>query len=376
MTGISTLGASLDQISRLKVQQNSIDILSTQIATGKKTQEFSGLGTDILRTQRARTDINSLEQYSTNIQNGQRRIELVTNTLEQIRSQANLVVNGLTVGVQEGDAPDLATLQQLAGDVYDFVVDLINAKDGDRFLLAGSDSSVRPIDDEGLFDSFLGTFLPDNDDITNPPLQASGFIGDWGNGTITTDEFIAAYQNVDENVLGYSETLVSGSTGEVSIRVDENSEFDYTVLGNTEGLKEIVIALGVLKNLPLPENSPGALNDPTATRPADDTPPFPSAEKQENFFQVFNEIRSTLFKAIDKVEQEEYRLNLVEAQTEIIQEQHKFQINTFKTTISEIEDVDLTEAVAQIQQAQISLQASFSVTSILSDLSLVNFLTR
>lgn len=376
MTGISTLGASLDQISRLKVQQNSIDVLSTQIATGKKTQEFSGLGTDILRTQRARTDINSLEQYSTNIQNGQRRIQLVNNTLEQIRSQANLVVNGLTVGVQEGDAPDLATLQQLAGDVYDFVVDLINTKDGDRFLLAGSDSSVRPINDEGQFDAFLGNFLPDNDDITNPPLQASGFIGEWGNGTITTEEFIASYKNVDENVLGYSETLVSGSTGNVSIRVDENSEFDYTVLGNNEGLKEIVIALGVLKNLPLPENSPGALNDPTATRVADDTPPFPSAEKQENFFQVFNDIRSTLFQAIDKVEQEEYRLGLVEAQTEIIQEQNEFQINTFRTTISEIEDVDLTDAIAQIQQAQLSLQASFSVTSILSDLSLVNFLTR
>lgn len=374
MTGISTLGASLDQISRLTVQQNSIDTLSTQIATGKRTQEFSGLGTDILRTQRARTDINSLEQFSTNIQNGHRRIQLVNNSLEQIRSQVNLVANGLTVGVQEGDAPDLETLQQLAGDVFDFVVDLINSKDGDRFLFAGSDSNVKPIQDDGLFDSFLGNFVPDNENILNGPLQASGFIGEWGNGTITTDEFIAAYQNVDDNVLGYSESLVSGSTGEVTIRVDDNSEFDYTVLGNNEGLRDIVVALGVLKNLPLPENTPGALNDPTATRAADDTPPFPSAERQDNFFQVFNDVRQTLTQAVDKIEQEEFRLGLVEAQTAIIEEQHQFQINTFRTTISEIEDVDLTEAVAQIQQAQISLQASFSVTSIISDLSLVNFL--
>ena len=58
---------------------------------------------------------------------------------------------------------------------------------------------------------------------------------------------------MNENVLGYSESLVSGSAGDVTIRVDENSEFDYTLLGNNEGLKNLVISLGVLKNLPPPE---------------------------------------------------------------------------------------------------------------------------
>lgn len=376
MTGISTLGASLDQIARLKVQQNSLDRLSTQIATGKKTQKFSGLGTDILRSQRARADIKALQQYSTNITNGQRRIQLLNGSISQIQAQANLVANGLTIGVQEGDAPDFETTQRLAQDVYDFIIDLINTKDGDRYLFAGADSSKKPIEDNGLFDSYLGTFVPDDTDITNPPLQASGFIGQWGDGTISTDQFIAAYQGVNENVLGYSEALVSGTTGEVRIRVDQNSDFDYTTLGNAEGFKDLIIALGVLKNLPPPENSPGALNDPTALRPADDTPPFPSREKQDNFYQVFNDLRQTILGAVDKLEQEEYRLGLIEAQTQVVKDQHTFQINTFKTTIADVEDADLTESVAKIQRAQISLEASFSVTSILADLSLVNFLTR
>jgi flagellar hook-associated protein 3 FlgL len=376
MTGISTLGASVDQIARLKVQQNSLDLLSTQISTGKKTQQFSGLGTDILRSQRARADINALEQYTTNIQNAHRRIQLMNGSLEQVRTQTNLIAQGLTVGVQEGDAPDFETTQRLAEDVYDFVIDLINTKDGDRYLFAGADSSIKPIEDEGLFDSILGNFIPDETDITNPPLQASGYIGDWGDGTITTEEFIAAYQATNENILGYSDSLISGTTGDVRVRVDENSDFDYTVLGNSEGLKEIVLALGVLKNLPPPEYAPGALNDPLVTTAAEDTAPFPSREKQDNFYQVFNDLKQTLIQAVDKIEAEEYRLGLIEAQTAVIEEQHEYQINAFKTTISEVEDVDLTESVAKIQQAQVSLQASFSVTSILADLSLVNFLTR
>ncbi|MCI5060388.1 MAG: hypothetical protein MRY79_04870 [Alphaproteobacteria bacterium] len=376
MTGISTLGQSIDQIMRLKVQQQTVDDLSTQIASGKKTQQFSGLGTDILRTKRARADINALEQYSTNIINAHRRIDLMNNSITQIAAQANMLSNSLTVAVQEGDAPDLESIQELATDVYDFIIDMINSKDGERYLFAGSDSSIKPIEDNGLFDSFLGIFVPDETDIANPPLQASGFIGEWGDGTITTDEFIAAYQGVNENILGYSEALVSGTTGDVRVRVDDNSDFEYTLLGNSSGMKDLVMAIGVLKTLPPPEHAPGALNDPTATRAADDTPPFPSAEKQENFYAVINDLARTIVQAVDQLEADEYRLSLTQAQTQLIKEQHELQINAFKSTIAEIEDVDLTSTVAKIQQVQISLEASFSVTALIADLNLTNFLAR
>ncbi|MEM9468866.1 MAG: hypothetical protein AAF988_01760 [Pseudomonadota bacterium] len=374
MTNISTLGQAIDQISRIKDQQNLLDSLSTQIATGKKTQQFSGLGSDILRSQRNRADINQLEQYSTNISNAQRRIQLMTNGIQEIQAQTNTIVQSLTVAVQAGDFPDFEVIQELADDVYDFIIDILNQKDGERYLYAGSDSSVKPIEDKGLFDSFLGEYVPDNTDIANPPLVADGFIGDWGDGTITTQEFIDAYQAVNQNVLGYSEALVSGTTGEVRVRVDENSDFDYTVLANTEGAQDIITALGVLRAMPTPENSPGALNDPTATRPADDTPPFPSAEKQENFFAVVQNVLQTLVGGIDKIEQEEYKLALVEQQTNLIKEDQRLQINAFQTIVSEVEDVDVTEAVAKIQQVQLSLETSFQVTGLISDLTLANFL--
>ncbi len=376
MTGISNLGQALDQISRLKSQQVNLDTFSTQIATGKKTQQFSGLGTDILRSQRARADINKLDQYTTNITNAQRRIQLMNNSIETVSGQARNISAALNTLVQGGDMPEFETTQKLASDVYDYIIDLLNTKDGERFLFAGSDSEVRPVEDRGLFDSYLGTFVPDDEDIANPPLVASGFIGDWGDGTITTDEFIAAYSGVNENILGYSESLVNGTTGEVRVRVDENSDFDYTVLANNDGFKELITALGVLKNLPPPENAPGALNDPTATRPIDDIPPFPSAEKQANFNQVFNDLASKISGAISKLDSESYGLSLVEAQTEVIKEQYRYQTDAFKDIVAETEDVDLTETIAKIQQLQIGLEASFSVTALISDLTLVNFLGR
>jgi flagellin-like hook-associated protein FlgL len=202
MTNISTLGQALDQISRIKNQQNTLDSLSTQIATGKKTQQFSGLGSDILRSARSRANINQLEQYTNNIVNAHRRMELMSNSVQNVQAQANTIVDSLTVAVQAGDYPDFDVIQKLADDVYDFVIDTMNAKDGERYLFAGSDSSIKPIEDRGLYESFLGEYVPDNSDIANPPLVAQGFVGNWGDGTITTEEFIDSYHAVNENVLG------------------------------------------------------------------------------------------------------------------------------------------------------------------------------
>ncbi len=373
MTGISTLGQAIDQIARLKTQQNTLDLFSTQIATGKKTDQFSGLNGDVIRSQRARADLNAIDQYDTNIKNGHRRIDLMVQSIQQIAAQANTLTGPMT-SVQGGDLPDFETVQQLAGDVQDFIIDLINSKDGERYLFAGADSSIKPIDNKNQFNSYLGTFVPDDDDLTNPPLEQSGFFGEWGSGLITTEEFIDAYSNVNENVLGYSESLVSGSAGEVRIRVDENSDFDYTMLGNSEGLKDLVISLGVLKNLPPPEYAPGALNDPTAINAGSDIPPFPSEEKQDAFFAVVNDIGTKIVQAVDKLEKEEYRLELVRAQTSVIQEQYIYERNALQSVIADVEDIDLTETVAKLQQTQLSLEASFSVTALISDLTLVNFL--
>jgi flagellin-like hook-associated protein FlgL len=47
---------------------------------------------------------------------------------------------------------------------------------------------------------------------------------------------------------------------------------------------------------------------------------------------------------------------------------------TLANLIGQKEDADTTEVVAQIQSLQTQLQASYQVTSIISQLSLVNFI--
>ena len=293
--------------------------------------------------------------------------------LNQVQEQARILVNSLTVSPSQGDYPDFETIQALANNVYDFLVDLVNEKDGDRYLFAGADSDTKPLVNTGLFSSFLGEYVPDETDLTNPPLTASGAIGQWGSGTITTDQFIAAFESVDDTTLGYSAPLTSGEAGKLVARVDDNKQIDYTVLGNTEGLREILLAVGVLKDLPPPEYAPGALNDPTATTFAGDTPPFPPAEKQENFFQVLSSISATLSQAVDKVDDSRYQLAQTQVQMDKLNEFYTFEKKTFQDTVSEVEDADMTEVAAKINSLQIQLEASYTVTASISQLSLVNY---
>lgn len=376
MVNVSTLGQYLDQIARLKTQQSQLGELTTQISTGKKTQELIGLGSDVIRTTRARANLASLETYSGNITNATRRMNLMQTAIKEMKAQCENITGSLMTSVQQGDFPDLESIQDLAESVYEFIIDLINQTDGDRYLFGGADITEQPITDRGLFTSALGEFIPDSSDLTNPPLVASGMIGDWGSGTITTDQFIAAYKGANDVTLGFSNALTTDTAGKTVVRVSDVSEFDYTTLANKTSMKEIIRALGVLKDLPPVEYAPGALNDPTATTIAGDTPPNPPREKQENFFRVLNDLATTLNGALDNLDKELFKLSQVQAQTDIIKKSYTEQMNSYKDVIGEIEDVDITEASVKVTQLQVQLQASFQVTALVSQLTLSNFLTR
>jgi flagellar hook-associated protein 3 FlgL len=141
-------------------------------------------------------------------------------------------------------------------------------------------------------------------------------------------------------------------------------------------MKDIIMVLGVLKNMPPVEHAPGALNDPLATNLAEDTAPFPPREKQENFFKVINDLTATLNKAIQGMDQVTYKLSQVQAQIAIVKESNIDQINTYTDIVADSENVDITEVSAMILQMQTQLQASFQVTALVSQLTLANFLGR
>ncbi|MGN7437364.1 MAG: flagellin [Alcanivorax sp.] len=397
MTGVSTLGQALRQIENLGLQQTQFADLSTQLATGKKSQTYTGLGTDALRSVRARTSLTSIDVYINNITKADTRISLMLDSVEEFQAQTGEFSNTLTNFLQEGDHQlgdnvyyddplttendniivgktsaqidtDFTAMVNHATNLFDFLGDLLNAQEGDRYLLAGADSLNKPIEDKGTLDTTISNLLTE-----------------WKNGNITTDELIddifdgtALEGNSDaitDATVGFSSSLSSDNAGDVYVRADDNSEFKYTALANEDSFRDILVAMAVIKNENLPPivdvyedgNYPG-------TPDVKGAPGSTAEEQQDNFYQLYNALSDRVASSIDEIDQTRFRLETVRVQMNETQESHIQQQELLLTEVSNVEDVDVNEIAVRITTLQTQLQASYSVTAITQQLNLANYL--
>mgnify|MGYP001553932882 CR=1 FL=1 len=357
MTTISTLGQSLDQISNIRVLQDRLNNLQRQVTTGRKADSFSDLGSSALTTQRARSKIYSLENYSRNIDIADIRIELANSSMNEIVNQAKNVSEMIGGSVQQGEV-DLEAIENLTKNAFEFIGDLLNAQDGDRYLFGGSETRTQPYNDNGNLESYV-----------------SAQVNEWINVNIDTDEFIQQYrdeENLPDTLVGFNAALSSGNVNDVSVRVDNNAELTYGVQANEDPFRDILVALktietmaSTLDEVDLDENAdPGTVTAPGLT----------GAEQQANFYQVLNDLTVMINDAAEGVQSRLSDVAFVQVQMKSIQEDHTRQINIQNTLISDIEEVDLDEVAIKFNSLLSQLEASYSVTASVRGLSLVNFL--
>lgn len=101
MTSVSTMGQALNQIRLISDQNLLLSQLTNQLATGKKTQKFSGLGTDVLTSERSRSGLNTLDVYTNNIKIADRQIKTMINAIEEFKAHAENFSNALILFSQE-----------------------------------------------------------------------------------------------------------------------------------------------------------------------------------------------------------------------------------------------------------------------------------
>lgn len=355
MTSISTLGQALDQIERIKQMQSTFGDLQLQVASGKKTQLFKGLESDVLRSKRARADIKSTETYINNIDIAERRLKLMNTAIGELKAQAENIQNALVIQTQEGEI-ELDTINDLAEKAFTFMVDLVNAQDGDRYLFSGSNAGQKPIINETILDTYLEKQFTD-----------------WTGSTIDSDTLIENYRDrsilVDASV-GYSSNM--SAAGSVFVRVDDASELDYTVLGNGDGFRDLLVAVGAVKKMTesvdeitLDDDDPlTTITAPGATR----------NEQNDNFYKVFNDLAAMLNGALDRIDSESFKISEATAQIDTLRKAHVEDKNNLLSIVSSVEDVDMSETALKLNFLNTQLEASFRITASVSRLTLVNFL--
>ncbi len=331
----SLQGRSSAQVSNLRDMNIQLNELQRQIGTQKKTDTYSGLGTDTTRVQRLRADVNSAEIYMKNITFTETKMKIMSNTMLSITDQARDVTQNIQLQTRDGEI-DLHALQTIAGEALNAIMDMLNIDNDGNHLFAGTDLNNQPIADSNAVH-----------------LNTQAEIANWLAGGQSPTDVVTNVNGFSEAELGYSASI--NAAGDVITRIDTNLEVNFTQLGNAEGFQDIIKGLSIAANLEYPDPAVDVATD-------------------EEFHDLLDQTLTLISGGIQKTDSDNAvltgKFNLLKS----VEERHQQDTFVFGEMISEIEDVDTTQVIAEFQALQNQMNAAYEVTSVIGRLSLVNFL--
>lgn len=336
VAGVSDFGQSQDIINRIGALRKQLFEANRQIATGKKTETFSGLGAQSQQLQSLRADASQIDRYIAGINTVEVRTSAMETGLAAITDLASELLDGLRLQVKEGSI-ELDALQNIARENLRFIQDILNTEINGRYIFAGTDSGNAP----------YASAVTLNNNIQSE-------ISDWLDGTQTINQFLTDVHAFADTDLGYNGTI-SGA-GDVFARIDKNLEINYTVKADGAGLQDIIRGLSVIANIQFPD-------------------PMVDIGTDSEFFQIITDVTRTLESGIADINNERLKLSNVVKTMLGRKEQHEKDEIILRGFADDIENVDMAEVIARLQQIEVQLQASFEATAMVNSLSLVNILS-
>ncbi|HCS22261.1 MAG TPA: hypothetical protein PLW48_01460 [Alphaproteobacteria bacterium] len=335
--GLSFYGTTTTQISRLKSLNTTLTDLQRQLTTQKAYDNISGFGAQAYSVQKLRTDKAQMDGFLTNISTVTTRIEVMSTSLQQASDAGRMMTDAVSNFYKYG-ATDVETVSLVARQQLDLMRDVANIEIDGRYLFSGSATDAEPFSNYGQLD-----------------LNMQNLVSDWQAGTITTAQLISAVEGMSDIDLGMNPAL--SSTGTVTTQIDKSLNLDYTSVASTNGMKDLMRAMALAANL-----SP---IDPSMA------PPGPTQADMDELIQY---VVDSTTAATQKTDQGNGQLGVYLSTIESVEDQHLTDSAVYDKLLIEKENVDTTEVVAKIQSLQTQISSSYEVTSLLSQLSLVNYI--
>ncbi|EWY35790.1 hypothetical protein N825_34305 [Skermanella stibiiresistens SB22] len=344
MTSISTNGQFMRvQTQNMAIQQRMTD-LTEQVSSGKKTSVYGGLGADARQSIDLRGQVTELDTYQKNIASAQLRVTSAVETMERINDVARDVREQLTK-LTGNPPPNQSVIQDIAKRGYDEVAQLLNTKVEGRYIFAGSDTTNPPFPDAAQF-------------FTDVQTEVNAFAANGAPATIAATTAIAT----DDTY--FSTALQGVDPSPLKARVDRNLDLSYQVrangpesppppAGQLEPFREILRGLATAANLTYDTNNPGSFTD---------------------YNSVLDTTRNALDSASKNLDSHVGILGSTSERMKALDSQHDITATTAKTNLTDIEDVDMADAISKLDLIKTQLQASYKVTSTLHQVNLIDFL--
>lgn len=309
MIRVATFATHQLSLAQQMRNQAEWETANIQASTNQKSRDYAGIAVDSRRLITLENLYQTTGGYNANIDITDHRLQGMETSVSALFDVASKFRTLLVEALNANNAQS-AALNQNAAVMLDQAVSLLNLKQDDRYLFAGSAIDTAPVD----------TSVFDPDDIGYDP-----------NNPVIAN-------------MGY----YAGNDAVLSARIDENVVLDYGVTAKDSGFEALLRGLYLAKTA---TTTPGAVDK----------------TRLEAALALANQ-------AIQEVPNVQARIGTLRKRLEETKATHSETQLFAEQQISNIETVDVVQTLSKVSGLQLQLEASYMVTAQMANVNLMNFL--
>ncbi len=344
---ISNPGYFYDLNNRFTATKSEMLNLQLQISTGERARDLAGVGFEVKKYINFESATKNANRYIENIEKAETRLTQTITIFETIQTVVN-DVQGMLKNTTTSTEPTASQMVEFAEKSFDLLEDLLNtqAPDGGRVL--GGYTRFEPISFD-MFDAAPYDYNGGDPFPINVPIPLAG-------GDVPGDiPYYITNKTPAPTLPGPADSDLQRD----SVQVSDVESIAYSATPYEEEIQKVVYALDIARK---------ALDSmPTVAFETSVSTALQYLEEAELSTATATS-EAGLPHAIREAEVSLLRLHNVK-------ERHQSEINFFEDVLVDLDGVETTEAATKLASLQTQLEASFSTTATLKNLSLLEFLS-
>lgn len=312
MTRVATAAENNLTLYYMQLNQSAESNLNAEISTGDTAQTYSQIAPQAAQLEQYRTEVSQQQGFINTINTVSTSMQTMAQSLQQILSQVQGFESTLANDAYNQAQP---TIQAQAQTLLTQVAGYLNTQGVSGYLFGGTNTSTPPVD------------------LTNLPQGAAA--------TLTTAVGGPPSSN------GY----YTGGANIPPVQIDTQVSVNYGVTADNPAFEQIIRVLNFIA-----QNGP--FNSTSAADQADVTQ---AGQMLTNATQSLTGIAGNLA--------------LQQAQINTAETVHQSTVNIAQNGISNIVTANQATAITQLQDLETQMEASYTATSQIQKLSLVNYLS-
>jgi flagellar hook-associated protein 3 FlgL len=346
-TFISTSAISqATQLSLLKMQSSLAEV-QTEATTGRLADVGLSLGYQTGQTVSLRNELSRLTAITDTNNQASTRLDASQTALQTIASNAQSFLNQLLAS--PGTASGASALQNQAQSALNSLIDGLNTTVNGAYIFSGANSDVQSINQysqtppsasqQAVAAAFTSAFGTTQSDPTNSNITSAAM------GTFLNTTFANLFSDP-----AWGNTWSSASDQNARSRISTSQLIDTSTNANQQAFRQLASAYTMVADL-------GAQN------------------LNSNAFQtIVNQAAQLAGNAIQGITTIESTLGAAQASITNANDGMAIQTNFLTTQINNLEAVDPAEASTRLSALMTQIDTSYSITSRIQQLSLLNYL--